>query len=108
MMVGMTYAQELAARGDVSVAADGRVTIPAQLRAAVGIEPGSTLVAYLERGRIVLEDREHLLRRVQDEAIAAAEAAEHTESAVGSLLADRRAEATHEDASPNAAVGRPA
>lgn len=98
----MTYSQELAARADVAVGADGRVTIPAQLRQAVGIEPGSNLVAYLERGRVVLEDRAHLLRRVQDEAIAAAEAAGHTDSAVDSLLADRRAEAGREDASANA------
>lgn len=103
-MVCVTYTQELAARADVSVGADGRVTIPAQLRQAVGIGPGSNLVAYLERGRVVLEDRAHLLARVQDEAIAAAEAAGHTESAVDSLIADRRAEAAREDASPNATV----
>lgn len=93
----------------MSVAADGRVTIPAQLRHAAGIEPGSHLVAYVERGRVVLEDRAHLLRRVQDEAIAAARAAGHTGSAVDSLISDRRAEAAREDASRNATIeGGPA
>lgn len=99
-MACMTYSEELAARADVSVAADGRVTIPAQLRHAAGIESGSNLVAYLERGRVVLEDRDHLLRRVQDEAITLAVAGGHTDSAVDSLIADRRAEADRDDASP--------
>lgn len=105
----MTDTQERAARADVSVAADGRVTIPARLRHAAGLEPGSHPVAYLDRGRVVLEDRAHLLARVQDEAIAAASAAGHTDSAVASLLADRRAEAAREEASTGATVaGDPA
>lgn len=100
----MAETQGHTAPADVSVAADGRVTIPVQLRHAAGIVPGSNLVAYVERGRVVLEDRAHLLERVQDEAIAAARAAGHTGSAVDSLIADRRAEAAREDASPNATV----
>lgn len=100
----MTETADYSARADVSVAADGRVTIPAQLRNAAGITPGSHLIAYLERGRVVLEDRAHLLTRVQDEAIAAARASGHTDSPVDSLVADRRAEAAREDASRAATV----
>lgn len=100
----MTETQGYTARADVSVATDGRVTIPAQLRNAAGITAGSHLVAYVERGRVVLEDRAHLLRRIQDEAIAAARASGHTDSAVDSLITDRRAEAAREDASPTATV----
>jgi bifunctional DNA-binding transcriptional regulator/antitoxin component of YhaV-PrlF toxin-antitoxin module len=100
----MTETQGSTARTDVSVAADGRVAIPAQLRNTAGIVPGSRLVAYVERGRVVLEERAHLLTRVQDEAIAAARASGHTDNPVDSLIADRRAEAAREDASPTATM----
>ncbi|WP_264081668.1 hypothetical protein [Gandjariella thermophila] len=45
---------------------------------------------------MVLEERGHLLARIQDEAIAAAAAAGHTGSAVDELISERRAEAAHE------------
>jgi AbrB family looped-hinge helix DNA binding protein len=73
------------------------VTIPAQIRRAAGIEPGGRLVLYVENGRVVIEEREHLLARVQREAIEAMHAAGHTASAVEELLAERRAEAAAED-----------
>ncbi|MBN9740065.1 hypothetical protein DMP23_02935 [Amycolatopsis sp. A1MSW2902] len=104
MLRSMTRADLMTARADVSVAPDGRVTIPAQLRQAAGISPGSNLVAYVERGRVVLEDRDHLLQRVQDEAIAAARAAGAAGSVTDSLIADRRAEAAREGSSGNAAA----
>lgn len=86
---------------------DGRVTIPVQLRRAAGIEPGQQLVAYVEDGRVVLERWQHLLRRVQDRV--AASTGHHTGFASEDLLADRRAEAARENASPNATVdGGPA
>lgn len=100
----MAETQEENARADVSVAPDGRVTIPAQMRHAVGIGPGSSLVCYLENGRVVLEDRRHLVARIQDVVLAAEAAAGRTGSAVDELLAERRAEAAREDASPNATV----
>lgn len=81
---------------EVSATRDGRVTIPAQLRRAAGIEPGSRLVLYLDHGRVVIEERTHLLTRVQQEAIDAATAAGVTGSAVDELLADRRAEAARD------------
>ena len=85
---------------EVSATRDGRVTIPAQLRRAAGIEPGSRLVLYLDHGRVVIEERTHLLTRVQQEAIDAATATGVTGSAVDELLADRRAEAARDATDP--------
>jgi len=89
---------------EVSATRDGRVTIPAQLRRAAGIEPGSRLVLYLDHGRVVIEERTHLLTRVQQEAIDAATAAGVTGSAVDELLADRRAEAARDATDPPASA----
>ncbi len=75
---------------------NGRVVIPIQVRRAAGIEPGQRLVVYVEGGRVVIEERGHLLARVQDEAIAAAEAAGLGGSVVDELIADRRAEVARE------------
>lgn len=75
---------------------DGRVTIPAQMRRAAGLEPGSRLVLYVEDGRVVIEERDHLLERIQREAIDAANEAGLPGSAVDELIADRRAEAARE------------
>ncbi|HTF47212.1 MAG TPA: AbrB/MazE/SpoVT family DNA-binding domain-containing protein [Pseudonocardia sp.] len=77
------------------------MTIPAQVRRAAGIEPGQTLVVYVEGGRVVLEERAHLLARIQDQAIGAAAAAGHTGSVVDELIAERRTEAAREDAEGN-------
>jgi hypothetical protein len=61
------------------------------------MEPGRRLVVHVEHGRVVIEEREHLLERIQREAIAAARATGHTGSAVSELLAERRAEAARDD-----------
>jgi AbrB family looped-hinge helix DNA binding protein len=90
------------AKAHLTATPDGRVTIPATVRRAAGIEPGQRLVAYVEDGRVVLEEWGHLLRRVQ--ARVAASTASHTGSAVDELIADRRAEAAHEDRSSDATV----
>jgi AbrB family looped-hinge helix DNA binding protein len=81
---------------EISATPDGRVTIPAQIRCAAGIEPGHTLVVYVEHGRVVIEERSHLLWRLQDEAIKAATASGHVGSAIDELIADRRAESARE------------
>jgi bifunctional DNA-binding transcriptional regulator/antitoxin component of YhaV-PrlF toxin-antitoxin module len=81
---------------------DGRATIPARLRRAAGIESGRRLVAYIDDGRVVLEEWNHLLRRVQGRVAEATGG--YAGSAVDELIAERRAEAAREDASPNATV----
>ena len=49
----------------VNVGPQGRIVIPARLRRALEIEPGDTLVARLEDGRIILEKRASILARVR-------------------------------------------
>ncbi len=44
----------------------GRVVIPAEIRRALGLTEGSTLVAVLEDdGRLVLEDRQRMIARLR-------------------------------------------
>jgi bifunctional DNA-binding transcriptional regulator/antitoxin component of YhaV-PrlF toxin-antitoxin module len=78
------------------------VTIPAPLRQQLGLVPGSRAVAYIDDGRLVIEDRRHLLTRLQDDiarrAGAAGAAGAEGGSAVDELLAERRAEAAAESA----------
>jgi AbrB family looped-hinge helix DNA binding protein len=88
------------AQSDVSVNDQGRVTIPAQLRRELGFEPGVRLVAYAEDGRLVLEDRRHLLARIQEEVARGAVAAGMEGSAAEELIAERRAEAERENQAP--------
>jgi AbrB family looped-hinge helix DNA binding protein len=83
---------------DVVVNEQGRVTIPAPLRQQLGLVPGSRAVAYVEDGRLVIEDRRHLLARLQDEVARRSEGAgTATSSVVDELLAERRAEAAAEN-----------
>ncbi|MGQ0481736.1 MAG: AbrB/MazE/SpoVT family DNA-binding domain-containing protein [Pseudonocardia sp.] len=81
------------AYGDATVNDQGRVTIPAQVRRAAGLESGVALVVYLEDGRVVIESRDQLADRIRREA-AASWTGEG--SVVAELIAERRAEATHE------------
>lgn len=76
----------------VSVNSQGRVYLPSDLREAVGLVSGSSAVAYVEDGRLVLEPKEHLLAQLQDEFLALTRESDP----VGELLAERRAEATRE------------
>lgn len=94
----MAKQQNDVARAELAATQDGRVTIPVQVRRAAGIEPGHTLVVYVEHGRVVIEERSHLLARIQEEVRAADEAAGHTGSAVDELIAERRADAAREAA----------
>jgi AbrB family looped-hinge helix DNA binding protein len=81
---------------DLVVNQQGRVTIPAQIRREAGIEAGTPLVVYVEDGRVVLETRERLARRIRREI---AESWTGEGSVVDELIADRRAEAAREDRS---------
>lgn len=80
--------------GEATVNEQGRVTIPAQVRRAAGIDVGMPLVVYVEDGRIVIETREQLANRIRRDVAAAWTGAG---SVVDELIADRRAEAARED-----------
>lgn len=77
----------------VTVNSQGRVVVPAELRRELGITSGMPLVAYVEDGRLILEERAHMLKRLQDEFRAHNTAGK---SVVDELLAERRAEARRE------------
>jgi AbrB family looped-hinge helix DNA binding protein len=51
----MARISEEVARAELTATQDGRVTIPAQVRRAAGIEPGQILMVYVEGGRVVLD-----------------------------------------------------
>lgn len=86
-------------RSEISVNAQGRVTIPAQIRREAGLEVGAPLVVYVEDGRVVIETREQLSARLRRD-VAAAWTGHPGVSVADELIADRRAEAATEDGQP--------
>ncbi len=79
---------------EITANEQGRVTIPAQVRRAAGIEPGVPLVVYVEDGRVVLETREQLVERIRRDVAAAWTG---SGSVVDELIADRRAESARDE-----------
>ena len=76
--------------------AKGRTVIPAALRAEAGIsEEGDVLVGHVEDGRLVVETRAAVRRRLREQA-----AARRTEGVVDRLLADRRADLELDEGDP--------
>jgi AbrB family looped-hinge helix DNA binding protein len=84
---------EFVTHATLSVNEQGRVTIPAQMRQELGLQAGASVVAYIEDGRLILEDRAHLAARIQREAT---ETRTGTGSVVDDLIAERRAAAARE------------
>ena len=92
----MTESDAGGTSAEVMVNAQGRVTIPAQVRRDAGIEVGTRLVMYVEDGRVVLESRAQLADRLRRD-VAEAWQGPAEMSAVDELIAERRAEAAAED-----------
>lgn len=90
----ITRVGEECPRADVVATENGRLTIPAQVRRAAGIEPGAALVVYVEDGRVIVETREQLVNRIKRDV--AAVWTSDSGSVVDELIADRRAEADRE------------
>lgn len=76
----------------VTVGPQGRLVIPAAIRAELGVKPGDTLVARVDGDRIVLESREAIIRRLQQAFAKGARGG----SAVGELIEARRDEVRRE------------
>ena len=74
--------------------AKGRVLLPAELRAALGLEEGELITAWLRDGELRLHSHLHGLRKIRDEARAEAE---RTGYASDELIADRRDEVVREE-----------
>ena len=79
-------------KNEVQLGPQGRLVIPAHLRRALDLKPGDRLIARQEGDSIVLERREHMVKRLRARfAHVPADA-----SLVDELIAERQAEAAQE------------
>jgi AbrB family looped-hinge helix DNA binding protein len=83
------------AQAAVKVGLQGRVVIPSRLREELKIRAGDELVARVEEGRVVMEKRENVLRRVKERFADVPEDA----SLADELISERREEARRESES---------
>lgn len=79
----------------VGVGPKGRIVVPAPLRRELGIEEGAEVVVRAERGRLVVEPRALVLRRLRARV---RDAVPEEVSLVEELLVARRREARRERA----------
>jgi len=77
----------------------GRVLLPADMRAAMGLEEGDVITAWLKDGEVRLHSHRHGLRKIRTEASSIAKGAGY---ASDELIAERRAEAAKEEAETRA------
>lgn len=78
----------------LQVGPQGRVVIPAALRQAMGIEPGSVLLAQVLDGKLVLETQKQVLNQFFSRFAKARMA--QSGSVVDELIAEHRTEAAGE------------
>jgi AbrB family looped-hinge helix DNA binding protein len=67
----------------------GRVLLPAEVRAAMGLKEGDVITAWLKDGEVRMHSHLHGLRKIQDEASAMASAGVFASE---ELITERRAE----------------
>lgn len=72
----------------VTIKPDGRVLVPAPLRREFGALPDEALVARVDEGRLIIERRDDVIRRLQGQFTRVPPRV----SLVDELLAERRAE----------------
>jgi AbrB family looped-hinge helix DNA binding protein len=75
------------------LAANGRIVIPAAIRAELGFKPGETLVMEVHEGKLRVESFDARLAQIQDELL---QIFGPERSLSDELIAERRAEALHE------------
>jgi bifunctional DNA-binding transcriptional regulator/antitoxin component of YhaV-PrlF toxin-antitoxin module len=73
----------------------GRVLLPAEMRAVLGLDEGDVITAWLKDGEVRMHSHRHGLRKVQADAPSLAKGSVY---ASDELIAERRAEAAKEDA----------
>jgi len=88
-----TAAEEESGFRLVNVGPQGRVVLPAVYRVALGLGEGDQLVARVDAGRLVLETRENILRRLQ---VHVRGSVRPGVSLADELVAERRTEARRE------------
>jgi bifunctional DNA-binding transcriptional regulator/antitoxin component of YhaV-PrlF toxin-antitoxin module len=71
----------------------GRVLLPAEMRAALGLEESDRITAWVKDGELRLHSHLHGLKKIRDEAAALAQESGY---ASDELIAERRAEAAKE------------
>ena len=77
-------------QANLTIAPNGRLVIPANMRAELGLQGGDRLVARVVDGAIVLEPLDAVIRRAQ---AAVARYVPQASGLVEELMAERRAEA---------------
>ena len=82
------------ARAQLRIGVGGRVVIPAEMRAALGVKPGDTLIAHVINGELTLMSQKTALRRAQE---MVRRFVPEGVSLVDELIAERRAEAAREE-----------
>ena len=81
-------------RESSTVSAEGRVVIPAAMRKALGLEPGSTVTFRVEGEELIMTTRLAAIRKLQ--ALVRNAPIQKHGSVVDELIAERRAEAARE------------
>jgi antitoxin PrlF len=79
-------------QSELRVGEQGRIVIPIEIRRALSIDIGSTLIARIEKDKLILEKRDAVLQRLQSrfKKIPAGV------SLADELIAERRAEAAND------------
>lgn len=77
----------------VRVGEQGRIVIPARIRERLDIVAGDELVARIDGGRLLLEKRENVLRRLRERFSAVPEGVSLSDE----LILERREEARREE-----------
>jgi len=76
---------------ELSVGKQGRIVIPANLRHQLAIEPGTQLVAWVDKGRLIMESKQQLWQSIH-------QACGKTTGLADELINERREAAKKENA----------